>query len=479
MNKTKRILMILTLIILITTKCSAITTIAEGRNIFIQEKVEVPYHYANEPKADCNILSYDDKEIYALGEYNDSSNVIVTDGAYYKDEEINHILENGYPMQMYTALGCADWKEAYMATQEAIYCKTQNKDIDRYIAENAAGQRIINAVKKILGTKKREEITLAEVTDWYTLSDTEKGKEYEITCNHEVHGYGVKTIGANAGIVYRNGTKFRVVVPKNSQNSISIKIEVDIICPYVQICSSKENPKKQYVMVEIGTVRRDKQFKINLTDAQINIQNRDENYNIMQGSSFDILDSEYHTIKENLQTDHLGKIQVGLDKGKYYLKQTNVANNDYELNKALIEINVQDTKEIDINVINTLKNYETNVIKQKEINTTEETKHIQEINQKEVTNIHTTNINKEIINEINETNLNNVNHFINTISKRNVQNLRRENVYKNWIDEFNKQDQILEGENINSNMTRSDYMNYIDMLMYGKTTAPILPVASK
>ncbi len=478
MNKIKRSIVIVMLFSLIATKCSAITTIEENSNMYILEELEAPYHYLNEGKADGKIRSLNGNLIYALGKYDDSDNETVTNGTQYVNEEINHILENGYPMQMESTLGCINWKEAYFATQEAIYCKLENKDVDKYIAENEAGQRIINAVKKILRTPKKEEITLLEMTDWNSLSDTEKGKEYDIICCHEVPGYGVKIIEANARIVYRNGTKFRVVVPKDSQKPISIKIEVDIICPYVQICSSKDSAERQYVMVEVGRTKKDKQFKINVTDAQVKIKNRDENYNAIVGSSFDILDLQYHTIKENLQTDNLGNIQIGLDKGKYYLKQKNVQG-EYEINKALIEIDIQDSKEIDINVINTPKYYETSITKQKEIHTTEETKHIQEINQKEVTNIHTMNINKEIINEINETNLNNVNHFINTINRRNIQNLNRENVYKNWIDEFNKQDRILEGENINLAMTRSDYMNHIDMLMYGKTTAPILPVASK
>lgn len=77
------------------------------------------------------------------------------------------------------------------------------------------------------------------------------------------------------------------------------------------------------------------------------------------------------------------------------------------------------------------------------------------------------------------TNLNNVNKFINTINRKNVVNLEKENIYRNTIEEMSKQNKILDGENINLNMTRSDYINHIDMLMHSKINVPILPVASR
>lgn len=487
MNKTKRIIMIVMLMILITTKCSAITTIEKDTDIYVEEILETPYHYANEKKADYKIRLYNGNQVYALGKYNDSSNVIVTNGTQYKNAEINHILENAYPMQMYTTLGCADWKEAYLATQEAIYCKLENKKVDQYVAENDVGQRIINAVKKILGAPKKEVLTLIEVTNWNPLSDTEKYKEYDIDCTHELRNYKIKAMEENIKITDTNGNKletaqrgekFRVVIPKYRQEPVSIEIEAEIIGTYVQACSAKKNTNRQYVMPEVGILQVKQDFDLNIADAKVTIQNKDEDNNSIVGSRFDILDSEYKKIKENVQTDSFGRIIVHLDNGKYYIKQTSVAG-DYEINKTLLGIEIQDGKDVKVNLVNTRSHYETVTTTQKEINVTEETKNIQEINQKEVTNIHTTNINKEIINRTNETNLNNVNQFINTINRRNVVNLKKENIYKNWIDEINRQDRILNGENINLSMTRSDYINHIDMLMHTKTSVPILPVASK
>lgn len=487
MNKTKKILAIIILIITITTKCSAITNIVEDTKIYIQEKLDVPYHYANEEKSDYYKLHYDGNQVYALGRYNDSSNIIVTNGEQCNNLNINTILENGYPMKTDTALGCANYKEAYLATQEAIYCKLENKDVDYYIAEDESGERIINAVKKILSKPRKEMLTLVEKSDWNTLSNTEKYKEYQIQCKYVTNNYKVKAIGENTKITDVNGNsietltntnRFRLVIPKNTDNSVSIKIETASKGVCVQTCSSKQDTNKRYAMPEIGTIQIEKEFNVKISDAKVNILNRDENSNIIVGSSFDILDSEYNIIKKNIQTDTTGKVTVNLDKGKYYLKQTKVKS-QYETNKALIGIDIQNEKNINITVTNTKANNEEIVTSEKEINVKEETKNIIENNKKEITNITNTNINREIINETNVTNLNNVNNFINTINRRNVVNLEKENTYKNTIDEITKENKILDGENIDLNMTRSDYINQIDMLMYSKINVPILPVASR
>lgn len=485
MNKIKKISMILMLIIIISTQCSAIT-ITEGSSIDIRKTIEVPYHYENEEKTNYFIILYNTEQIYSLGKYNILSNTRVSKGQEYNNIEIRNILENGYPIQMYSTLGCANWEEAYIATQEAIYCKLENKNVNKYIAENESGQRIINAMKKIL-KPKAEILQLTELSDWINLSKTEKYKEYSIHCSHELVSCTAETMENNVKITdvngnvkqtIRNGERFRIVVPKNQDMTVNIKLRSEIVGIYVHKCSSVKNENIQYVMPEIRTIQENKDFKIDVNTAKVNILNQDEDNNIISGSSFDILDSDQNKVMESLNTNSLGKISINLDKGIYYLKQTNV-NGNYELNKAIIEIDLQNVKNASITVTNTrLKKEEISTL-EKEINIKEETKQIKENNIKEVTNINTQNINREIINETNVTNLNNVNKFINTINRKNVVNLEKENIYRNTIEEMSKQNKILDGENINLNMTRSDYINHIDMLMHSKINVPILPVASR
>lgn len=485
MNKIRKISIILVLIIIISTQCNAIT-ITEGSNIDIRKTIEVPYHYENEEKTNYPIMLYNTEQIYALEKCNILSNTRVSKGQECNNIEIRNILENGYPIQMYSSLGCANWEEAYIATQEAIYCKLQNKNVNKYIAENESGQRIINAMKKIL-KPKTEILELIELSDWTDLSKTEKYKEYSIRCSHELVSCIVEAMENDVKITDENGNltqtitnskRFRIVVPKNQEMTVNIKLRSEIIGIYVHKCSSVKNENIQYVIPETSTIQENRNFKVEVNTTKVNILNQDEYNNVISGSSFDILDSNQNKIIENLHTDSLGKISIDLDKGKYYLKQTNVASN-YQLNKSILEIDLQNVDSASITVTNTRLRKEEISTLEKEINIKEETKQIRETNTKEITNINTKNVNREIINETNVTNLNNVNNFINTINRRNVTNLQKENIYRNTIEEINRQNKILDGENINLSMTKSDYINYIDMIMHSRTSVPILPVASR
>lgn len=485
MNKIKRISIIILLIIIISTQCSAIT-ITEGSSISVEKTVEVPYHYENEAKTNCYMILYNSQRMYSLGKYDVPSNTRVSRGQQCNDVAIKNILENGYPIQMYSVLECANWEEAYIATQEAIYCKLENKNINKYIAENESGQRIINAMKKIL-KPQGEILDVREVSDWIDLSNTEKYKEYIMYCSHELVSCTAEVMEDNVKITDVNGNvkqtirsdeRFRVVVPKNQEMTVNVRLKSKIKCLYIHACSSIKNANIQYVAPEISTIPENKDFTVEVNTAKVNILNQDEDNNIISGSSFDILDSNQNKIMENLHTDSLGKISINLDRGKYYLKQTSVVGN-YELNKAILEMDMQDVNNVSITVTNTrLKEEEISTL-DKEINIKEETKQIKENNIKEVTNINTKNIHREIINETNVANLNNVNNFINTINRKNVTNLEKENIYRNTIEEMSKQNKILDGENINLSMTRSDYINYIDMIMHSKIDVPILPVASR
>lgn len=188
------------------------------------------------------------------------------------------------------------------------------------------------------------------------------------------------------------------------------------------------------------------QAKTNVTEENISYE---ETKVPIQGNTFVILDENNEILKDNLTTNNEGKINLVLSKGKYYLKQINTIEG-YNLNKSLIEININDEENINIKVQSTKP-------------TTEEV----------------TTVNKEIINETNETNLHNVNNFINTINRKNIVNLTKENTYKNKIQEEYIQNKVLQGENLTLSMTRQDYINYIDMIMLNSTKIPILPVASR
>lgn len=485
MNKLKKISIIVMLIIVIANNCSAFTKV-EGTRISINKRVEVPFYYEDEGKRICEIITCQSNQVYKLQRDEDLSNSNAINGKEHSDVKLRRILSNGYPMHSERTLGCNNWEEAYIATQEAVYCKLENKDVNKYIAENEAGQRIIRAIKQILKNSQNEVIKIQEMSDWTDLSKIEKYKEYRVYFNSLIN-CTPNIVEGNAKITDSNGNIkqnlehaeiFRVVLPKNEEMVAKIRLDAQVRGTYVQVFNSTANENKQYVMPEIDEITEIKEFDVESETVKVNILNKDELDNPIVGSCFDVLDLDYNVLMRNVHTDNFGKTSITLDKGKYYLKQTSVDAN-YELNKALLEIDIQGIRNANITITNTKLKEEEISILEKEINIKEETKQIKENNVKEVTNINNKNIYREIINETNVTNLNNVNNFINTINRKKVLNLEKENIYRNTIKEISKQNKILDGENINLSMTRSDYINYIDMIMHNKISVPILPVASK
>lgn len=236
---------------------------------------------------------------------------------------------------------------------------------------------------------------------------------------------------------------------------------------------------------EITKVQKTKSIAKNLEEevieeTNVEILNQDkETKEHIQGNIFAILNEDDTVFKENLQTNEEGKINFTLPMGKYYLKQTSTIEG-YNLNKALIEIDTSNAKNINIKIESTKPTTNETTVVNKEINIIEEHENIVENNIKNVADYNITNINKEIINETNRTNLNNVNNFINTINRENIAYITKENFYRNNIDEdlFTTTMKAL-GNNVSFSKSREDYVNYMDMIMMNSTRVPLLPIASR
>lgn len=416
----------------------------------------------------------------------------------YNNEDIKNILKNGYGCKNEFEIGCANPVEAFLATQEAIYMYNEEREKSGYVIDPGKTARLLDVAENIIEKASKEPKDILEVkqcfSKWkeWTQDNNYKYMEYIINSNNNEVGSmkltrgnsSVKILDANTKELkteFNNGDKFYLVVPKNVKQMVNVKLsfEKDGIIAYI----SRPGSGSAYVFAEPGRETIEKNLNVYVDgDAKIKIVSKDAKTNEpIVGNVFAIIKKEDNTVlKENLTTNEDGEINTYLDNGQYYLKQTS-SNNEYTKNKALIEIEVNDdTKFATINVNATKPTIEENTSINKEINIIEENKDIVENNITEVSNITTTNINKEIINQINETNLHNVNNFINTINRKNVLNLEKENTYKNYIDEAEVvRNEVLIGANENVRMTREDYINYMDMIMLDSAKVPILPEASK
>lgn len=466
----------------------------------------IPFSYHNEERFIYTSATKDEYLPVYVNKKNVTGGVEFTPTKIEKcnDSTIINILKNGFGGKTLEQLHCSE-VQAFLATQEAIYIKKEGRNVSDYETFDDDGRNIIQLAQQIVDDANKENNTQNNTNDinekielsskdeyWRECEDDSnfKYKEYTVLSTTQDEGKieiqkgeNVRIIDSNTKMTkqtFMNNDTFYLIVPKNVEQEIKVKFSCEKEQFSVYTFKESETSEDIYFLPKFETKEIFESISGNIIgDSKVKIMNKDIKTNEpIAGNTFSILKEDNTPIKENLVTDEKGIINITLDNGKYYLKQTGTVGK-YSINKSLIEISIANHEPVTINIKSSEGTQEESTNVEKEINVNEENKKVIENNIKEVSNITTTNINKEIINETNETNLNNVNNFINTINRKNVLNLEKENTYRNYIEETTLQNKILEGENKTLNMTRQDYINYIDMIMLNSAKVPILPVASK
>ena len=125
------------------------------------------------------------------------------------------VVVNGYPYKTIEELGCANFEEAYMATQAAVYCAHCNhvESDYTYFEGNEASLRTYNAFLKILENARNNKISADKNTvlklmnnevDWQ-IQDEYLYKTFRVKTNYEINSYNVEIANfENAQIVDEN-----------------------------------------------------------------------------------------------------------------------------------------------------------------------------------------------------------------------------------------------------------------------------------
>lgn len=462
---------------------------AEGENvdITVQTTMAFPFHYGEEQKTNYKILKYGDKVVYSLNrQNNNSSNCGEMEP--YTNDEIIRIIESGYPNIDSEKLGLSNNEQAYVATQEAIYMALENKDIALYEEEAPLGKKMINTISNISSGIREKDISLEEKNKGWIDDDIDNDycyKDYKVTINNKILENGVSLIGdENCKITNEqreeitnisNNQIVRLTVPKGIEQTIKIRVNYTIKVP--KVYKVMNNMSFTYLIVDFYNQNRQYEYKVNTNKlVLLNIKNYNKETNLpIKGNKFQILNEDKEVSIESIETNKDGIISIYMPTGNYYIKQ--IETMEGNLQREIINLNITgDEEEITLNVFNNIIKKEETVENESEINIEEETKEIIENHIKDVVNIHTSNIEKEIINQTNETNMHNINYFINTINRKNVTNLTKENTYENEIlEDTVSSNRVLPGVSNKTSKTRREYKNYVDSIK----SSTILPVAFK
>lgn len=300
--------------------------------------------------------------------------------------EIWRTIINGYPYKTPAELGCQTKEEAYLATRQAVYCAVYGRDPNSYSALGGeAGERTLNAMKKIVNTartsketKASSNLTIKSNNSLWTIDELDSNyvsKTFTVTAAAGIQSYTINVSGNTVEGMkitntnneekkeFKSNEQFKIIIPiKNLEKDGTFEIKANgKVATKPILFGLSGNSKLQNVaatgsIYEDGTGNKSEYYFENKTQIVILKQNQNTK-EPLKGVKFQLLNSEKEIIYSDLTTNENGIITIdNLLPGKYYVQETETLEN-YQVYSKLIEIELKLNEEIKITV-NNLENKE-------------------------------------------------------------------------------------------------------------------------
>lgn len=290
---------------------------------------------------------------------------------------------NGYPYKTIEELGVSNKEEAFTATKQAVYCYLYNHNPNDYGAVGEAGQRTLNAFRKIISdaessseTKISSTITINKDNGEWKQDELDKNylsKIYSVNAGAQISNYKITVTKENGSnlegikltdennqekIEFMPNEKFKILIPiKNltEDGKINLTIEAQIKTKPILYGTAPNSSYQDYALTaatyEDGSGNAcDSYFK---NETKIIVVKKDqESGEVLQGVEFELLDENKEPIFTNLKTNEEGKIEIAnLIPGNYYLRETKTIDG-YELYDQLIKVDTKLNQEVTVTVNN-------------------------------------------------------------------------------------------------------------------------------
>lgn len=289
---------------------------------------------------------------------------------------------NGYPYKTPKELGCDSVAEAFTATKQAVYCMLYGNDANNfagYEAVGEAGQRTLNALKKIVTTARNStevpgssQITIQEKTNMFAVDTIDKNfisKEYALSSAATNGNYTVSLEGdypkgtlvtdVNNKIKnqFAQGENLKILIPINTtqKGSFTLKVTGELKTKPVLYGKAPYSNWQDYALAagfyELGEGTKTITTPDNSTTVEIQ-KWEGEKKEPMAGVIFQVLDENQKVVQSNLTTDETGSVEVeGLVPGTYYLQEVSTQEG-YEPLEGLREFTVEYNQDLTIEVSN-------------------------------------------------------------------------------------------------------------------------------
>ena len=262
---------------------------------------------------------------------------------------------NGYPYKSIQELGVANKEEAFLATKQAIYCYVHNNNPDDYRAIGVAGQRTLNAMKKIISDAqnstqtqisstikinknlekwKQDNIDKNYLSKTYSVSAGTNIKDYTISLTKEnasdIGGIKITDEKNNPKTTFSPNEKFKVLIPikeTSETGKINLKVNAKIKTKPILYGAAPNSLSQDYALTaaayEDGKGNVQDEYPKNETKIVI-LKIDEDTKEKLEGVGFQLLDENKNVIYSGLKTDKNGKIEIdNLVPGTYYIREVN------------------------------------------------------------------------------------------------------------------------------------------------------------
>lgn len=290
---------------------------------------------------------------------------------------------NGYPYKSLQELGVENKEEAFTATKQAIYCYIHGNNPEDYEGIGDAGERTLNAMKKIIEnsqnsneTKIANNVIINTDKDEWKQDKIEKqylSKEFSIESKSNIKKYKVEISNENkidiGGIKLTNlaneektdfspNEKFKILIPiKNTQEggSIKIKVQTQMATKPVLYGTAPDSGYQDYALAaeiyEDSTGETTDNYSKNETKIVISKQDMEEKVPL-ENVEFELLDENKNTVYTGLKTNKDGKIVIeNILPGKYYIRESKSIDG-YQVKDELIDTEVLLNQKVTVNIYN-------------------------------------------------------------------------------------------------------------------------------
>ena len=391
MMKTKKIISIVLLIIILINSMQGIVSAIDINTAYIENLGTCEYHLQYY-KASAGIWSYIVTTMVGYREngvlhyaycldadkkgVGDEENYNVEVKELLSDEKVWRAIINGFPYKTAEELGVENEQDAFVATKQAVYSVLYNRDVESYYrGADERGEKIVNAIKNIVniarnGTQTLETTNLLNVQKIGEFQEDNNGyysQEYEVSSNVELSNYIITQIqnfpegsyisdlNNTAKTEFSGEEHFKILIPKEKiLDNFEGKIDVtgSIKTYPVYFGKTYDESLQNYALTYDaytkatgeGTLLVDaykSQIKVVKTDKETSkpIANVEFNFKYENGENI----GNFTTNKEGIIT------LTGLRQGKIIVTEIKTQS-QYVLNKNQIEIEIEynDLETIDI-----------------------------------------------------------------------------------------------------------------------------------